>query len=345
MGFPEKHRQKSKRFGKLLSDSPATCWICWCVGLVFCSCLLSSFAWGFSAHRRIHEAAIHLVPNPLYAFFKNHEDWIVEHAVDADRRKHNVEGEDVKHYIDLDRYASSADTLNEIFPLSWQDALNRYGEVVVRENGIAIWNIEWTYNRLVESFVNRDVGEILRQATDLGHYISDLHVPLHTTENYNGQLTGQDGIHGLWETQIPEAEMNAYSLVGLGGISPIDVRDWAVQVALASHGMVDSVLDTERLLTASWEGASYAYVERGRVRQRLRSPEYVAEYSRRLNGMVERRMQQSVKSLAGLWWQAWLDAGEPDVFSTVPKVEENQVGNAVWKVFRERWPMFRWKKQ
>jgi hypothetical protein len=234
--------------------------------------------------------------------------------------------------------------LYEIFPLTWQEALNRYGEDVVRDNGIAIWNIEWTYNRLVESFVNRDIGEILRQATDLGHYISDLHVPLHTTENYNGQLTGQDGIHGLWETQIAEAEMHAYSLVGLGGVSPIDVREWAVQVALASHGMVDSVLDTERILNASWEGASHAYVERGRVRQRLRSPAYVAEYSSRLNGMVERRMQQSVKSLAGLWWQAWLDAGEPDLFTQETEVEEDQVGNSLWKALRKRWSMFRWKK-
>jgi len=314
------------------------------MGLLFSSCLLSSFVWGFSAHRRIHEAAIHMVPDPLYAFFKKHEDWFVEHAVDADRRKHNVEGEDIKHYIDLDRYALSTEILNEIFPLTWQEALNRFGEDVVHANGIAIWNIEWTYNRLVKSFVNRDVGEILRQATDLGHYVSDLHVPLHTTENYNGQLTGQDGIHGLWETQIPEAEMDAYSLVGLDVVPPIDVSRWTVQVALASHGMVDSVLDTERILTASWEGASHAYVERGRVRQRLRSPSYVAEYSNRLHGMVERRMQQSVQSLASLWWQAWLEAGEPDLFSQGPEVEEFQGGIAGWRAIRERWSQFRWKK-
>jgi hypothetical protein len=38
----------------------------------------------------------------------------------------------------------------------------------------------------------------------LGHYIGDAHVPLHTTSNYNGQKTNQHGIHGLWESRIPE---------------------------------------------------------------------------------------------------------------------------------------------
>ena len=29
----------------------------------------------------------------------------------------------------------------------------------------------------------------------VGHYIADLHNPLHTIINYNGQFTGNDGVH------------------------------------------------------------------------------------------------------------------------------------------------------
>jgi hypothetical protein len=36
--------------------------------------------------------------------------------------------------------------------------------------------------------------EILFIAADLGHYIADAHMPLHTSDNHDGQLTDQKGI-------------------------------------------------------------------------------------------------------------------------------------------------------
>ena len=53
-------------------------------------------------------------------------------------------------------------------------------------------------------------------AVDLAHYISDLHVPLHTSGNYDGKQTAQNGIHALWETQLPEAFMANYNLFPTG---------------------------------------------------------------------------------------------------------------------------------
>src|SRR5690625_6385588 len=45
---------------------------------------------------------------------------------------------------------------------------------------------------------------IIRLCADIGNYVADAHVPLHTTVNYNGQLTGQTGLHAFWESRIPE---------------------------------------------------------------------------------------------------------------------------------------------
>ena len=39
--------------------------------------------------------------------------------------------------------------------------------------------------------------KVLFLATDLGHYIANAHVPLHTTLNYNGQLSNQSGFHAF----------------------------------------------------------------------------------------------------------------------------------------------------
>ena len=35
----------------------------------------------------------------------------------------------------------------------------------------------------------------------------------HTTENYNGQFTNQKGIHGFWESRIPELFYDEYDFI------------------------------------------------------------------------------------------------------------------------------------
>ena len=35
--------------------------------------------------------------------------------------------------------------------------------------------------------------------------------------------------------------------------------------------------------------------------------------SARLNGMVERRMRQSIHTIASFWYTAWVHAGQPDL--------------------------------
>ena len=37
-------------------------------------------------------------------------------------------------------------------------------------------------------------------------------MPLHTSINYDGQLTGQKGLHSLWESVVPEIELTNFNL-------------------------------------------------------------------------------------------------------------------------------------
>ncbi|MGC6428813.1 MAG: hypothetical protein ACON4Y_05945 [Flavobacteriales bacterium] len=58
---------------------------------------------------------------------------------------------------------------------------------------------------------NNKSEQILFICSDLGHYIADANVPLHTTINYDGQLTGQKGIHAFWESRLPELFSSEYN--------------------------------------------------------------------------------------------------------------------------------------
>jgi DNA-directed RNA polymerase specialized sigma24 family protein len=39
----------------------------------------------------------------------------------------------------------------------------------------------------------------------MGHYVADLAQPLHVTENHDGQLTGQKGLHHWFEENVVDA--------------------------------------------------------------------------------------------------------------------------------------------
>lgn len=269
-------------------------------------------SWGFAVHRHINAAAVDALPAPLYGWFLPHRDWLFEHAVDADKRKHMVKREPPKHYVDLDAPAFSC--LDTLGPAPWFDrARCACKEDTLWAYGVLPWSIQWGYSRLVAAMDTGSAEAILRAASDLGHYAADAHVPLHTTVNYNGQWTGQDGIHALWETRLPERYGSEYMLV----VSPPellhDVGSWAWHTVRQSHAAVDSVLDFEKALVDGWHGDLMVREKRGRTMALQRVPAWCDAYHDALDGMVERRWRASIHGVASLWTSAWVSAGQPDL--------------------------------
>ena len=167
----------------------------------------SANAWGFWAHQRINRIAVFLLPPEMLTLYKPSIDYLTEHAVDPDKRRYASPDEAPRHYIDLDHYCTlPCDEL----PKRWNDAVEKYTEDTLKAYGIVPWRIQQMMYWLTDAFKEKDKGKILRLSAELGHYIADSNVPLHTTENYNGQLTNQYGIHGFWESRIPELFESRY---------------------------------------------------------------------------------------------------------------------------------------
>ncbi len=266
--------------------------------------------WGFYAHRQINQLAVFTLPPPLIAFYKKHHAYITEASVNPDRRRFAVPEEAPRHYIDIDHFGDSA-----VFtmPRQWQDAVAKYTEDTLKAYGILPWHLLTTYYRLRDAFFVRDAALVLRLSADLGHYVADAHVPLHTTENYNGQLTGQEGIHAFWESRVPELMAGEYNFwVGRARYEPnIVQRVW--ETIVQSHLKVDTVLMVERQLANEFGERKYSFETRGRQTMRVYSREFAYAYHKALNGMVERQMRAAVKMTGDLWFSAWVDAGQPDV--------------------------------
>lgn len=181
-------------------------------------------------------------------------------------------------------------------------------------HGILPYHLIRMQSTLTEAFLERDKGRIIRLAAEMGHYIGDAHVPLHTTSNYNGQFTDQLGIHAFWESRIPElfAEEQYDFFVGKADYIS-DPRTYYWDIVLSSNAFVDSVLLIEKELSNIFPtDQQYCFDERLDVTVRTQCPAYAEAYQNRMQGMVEDRMRKSILAIGSSWYTAWVDAGQPD---------------------------------
>ncbi|MCF8414972.1 MAG: S1/P1 Nuclease [Crocinitomicaceae bacterium] len=270
--------------------------------------------WGFFGHKRINRIAVFTLPQEMFGFYKDHIEYLTEHAVDPDKRRYAVEGEAQCHYIDLDHYYKPGEDPFTIMPRRWYDAVAKFTEDTLQTYGIVPWHINVMKLKLQKAFETKNVDLILKYSADIGHYIGDAHVPLHTTENYNGQMTGQRGIHGLWESRLVEVNAEDYDYFVGKGKYVKSIVDFAWEAVEASHLALDSVLRIEKELTAEFPSdKKYSYEQRGNTTISVYSYDFSQEYHKRMNGMVERRMRAAIIAVGSIWYTAWVDAGQPDL--------------------------------
>jgi hypothetical protein len=272
----------------------------------------TSFCWGFYAHRKINSYAVFLLPPQMLVLYKPYREFLSEHAVDPDKRRYIVPAEGARHYIDIDHYGIYPfDSL----PRKWTDAVAKYSADTLQRYGIVPWWLQTMLYRLTEAFKEKSQAKILRYSAEIGHYLADAHVPLHASSNHNGQLTGQTGIHGFWESRVPELLADAEWDFFIGKAVYIsDPGRFVWARVLESAAGADTVLKFEKKLSMEFPADQrFAYENRNGQVLRQYSTAYTKAYDRLLKGMIERRMRQSIYAVASFWYTAWVNAGQPDL--------------------------------
>jgi hypothetical protein len=256
--------------------------------------------WGFFAHQRINRLAIFTLPHDMMPFYKTHIRYLMEHSVAPDQRRYAVKDEAPRHFIDLDAYGDSA---TYKLPTFWKDAVEKYSEDTLLKHGIVPWQIQLMKFQLTKAFQEKDAQRILRLSAEIGHYIADANVPLHTTSNYNGQKTNQIGIHGFWESRLPELYSDDYDFfVGSAEYERfIGKRAW--QAVRNANIALDSVLIFEQQLNANFkENKKYSIEERNGQNLKVYAKDYAKKYHQSLNNQVERQMKRAIKMIGDFWF-------------------------------------------
>ncbi|HET9570273.1 MAG TPA: zinc dependent phospholipase C family protein [Bacteroidales bacterium] len=293
--------------------------------------LLAPFilSWGPAGHEPINRAAVLALPAPVQGFFYNHIDYITQESTVPDVRKYVLSDpwEKSRHFIDMENFGTYDD-----LPATLAEARKKYGDDFLQQNGILPWCVQEMMDKLTKAFKEKKKAEILFLAADLGHYIGDAHMPLHTSANYDGQLTNQKGIHAFFESQLPEMFLDTYHFNIKDAVYIQDVSKEVGRMVSATHLLVDTLLIAERDLNRQFPTDKvYLLDQTGKILKTkfyssVHSEAYAQQYHQKLNGMVEKQLRLAMTATSNFWYTAWVNAGKPDLsdLDPVQQTERNK---------------------
>ncbi len=274
---------------------------------VLLMCPSNAGAWGFDAHKFIVARAIDILPAPLRPFFEANRAFIVERAIDPDLwRNAGFAEEPPNHFLDFDAYGKYP--FNDL-PRGYDEALKKYGIDELRENGLLPWRTHEIAGRLIRGFeaVHKNgqyaYSDIRFFSAIIGHYVADAHVPLHAVLNYNGQLTGQTGLHNRWEDEL-FVRYQKQLTIKPGALKPIThERDFIFETLLESSQLAAGVLAADKKAI----GDRDVYDDR-----------YFETFFTSTRPVLEKRLNDAITAVASVITSAWEQAGKPQLSATPP---------------------------
>ena len=258
-------------------------------------------AWGFAAHRYITSRAIDLLPPDLKRFFDHFRDEVVVRAIDPDLWRNVGWEDDPNHFLDFGVREFGEYPFREL-PRDYTAALEKFGMATLRRDGLLPWREAEMFaslRRTFESFKGAPAygpSDAVLFAAAAGHYIQDAHQPFHASNNFDGQLTGNNGIHARFERDLVERFQSRLRVTPAPPRSITNARDAAFDALLTGYKLVGPILeaDTEAI------GVKEAYDE-----------EYFERFFTKVQPILEQRLGESITATAGVIIGAWEVAGKP----------------------------------
>ncbi len=195
--------------------------------------------WGHVGHHIINYNT-KMSALPGMEFFDIWADSLSAHASDADARRSLDPDEAPKHYIDIDNYPEFV--ANGTITQNFDSLVAEHSYSFVMDQGILPWAIINTADSIESAFEQNDMHKAMLLSADLGHYIADSHMPLHITRNYNGQYTGQYGVHSRYESDLIEAFQSQITYEGDSLQYIENIPDFVFNMIYDNYQYVDSVL-------------------------------------------------------------------------------------------------------
>jgi len=279
------------------------------IWLLILTLALTNFvgAWGYDGHRQINYTASRQLNGPFGQFLKRNSEPLKWYGPAPDYNQSIDEEEFHKHFIDTDFYDDFP--FNNI-PKNYSDLLAKFGVENTHKYGIAPWSIEETCNQIITLLKNNNFDEAIYYMGVLGHYISDLHMPLHTVVNYNGQFSGNEGVHFRWEKRLVEEYIDKIKPVGELEVVK-DPFTFSMSIIRESFQLHNYLLEADTKARKSLSKDQ----KNGLSSYDILSYEkpYLDILFKETETILRDRLGRSVIRLASIWKYCWEQAGRPEL--------------------------------
>lgn len=268
-----------------------------------------ALAWGTAAHRYIMRRAIDLLPAEIKPFFVHFRDELVLRVVDPDVWRSAGWEDDPNHFLDFG-VKEFGDYPFTALPREYGAAIEKFGMATLKRDGLLPWREAEEFGNLRRAFegFKREGGfaptDTVLFAAAASHYIQDAHQPLHASNNYDGQLTGQAGVHSRFESALFDRFESRLTINPAAPTPITNARDAAFDALLASYQLVQPLLDADKAAIAGKDTYDDEYFER-----------FLAS----VKPMLEKRISDSITATASVIAGAWEAAGKPEVRTEMPR--------------------------
>jgi hypothetical protein len=268
-----------------------------------------ALAWGTLAHRFIMGRAIDLLPPDVRPFFEHFRAELVVRVIDPDTYRTVGWEDDPNHFLDLGVKEFGAYPFNEL-PREYGAAVEKFGMATLRKYGLLPWRFQEEFGNLRRAFeaLGRNSAyaptDVVLFTSVAAHYIQDATMPLHASDNYDGQLSGQNGIHSRFETALFERFANRLTIAPAAPKPLAAPRDRAFEVLLASNQLVPALLAADKSAIGANDAYDNAYFDR---------------FLQNARPLLEQQLARAITETASLILGAWEQAGKPALRTEIPQ--------------------------
>ncbi len=255
----------------------------------------SGLAWGPVAHQVVVTWALGTLPPEIRTFFESNREFLIQHANDSDILMKTDRYERMRHYIYLDKYGQFP---YPTLPHDYLKAKEKYMTFRISRDGMLPWQIGEYSLRLTKAMKVGNWDDARLDAVALAHYVADAHDPLHTTQNYDGQMTSQTGLSLRFDFHLFDRFSKFFMMHPEPAEKIDDPTEFAFQRCLESNVWVNLILWSD--LRARDGLADY-------------NDEYYDRFYDRVRPTVVQEMNEAAHDVGSYWYTSWLNAGRPQL--------------------------------
>ena len=250
-------------------------------------------AWGEKGNKLVVDKAFETLPPEIRPFFEANRGFLLQHVTDPLEASQKNPAERKNRYLYLDRYGRFP---FEALPRSYKAAVGKYSKAKLESNGLLPWQIGVYSERLTNAMKAGKWDDARLNAALLASYVAEAHDPFNTTENFDGQLTGQAGVSERFGSNLIDRFSSFFPVRPNDAFFVSDPTDHAFEACLSAHSWLETILLADR--NARRGLPSY-------------TDEYFDRFYNQAAAILIRQLSDASTDVGSYWFTAWVNAGRP----------------------------------